>query len=327
MTKCVNTFDEYVEYKKNKTFYSHKYFSKKITTLEFIKNNGHNKEINLHWSVISLRNDLTPEFVMKNLDLPWDWDLVYANPNITIEFVEKNPYHKDEYFRGLSDNPNLTLEFLIKHSESPHWIYDCDEIAYFSDFRWRYYYKSLSKNENFDISWYLKLPDKKWNIKYFAYSNHFDLKWLDIAPLDKEYKKTWFLPMLAGKIPDDLFFQYLQNKKYVTEYNPYDYDGEFKYSEEKMLDKIILHACMIKNEEKRDSFIEKIFQLITNKYDLTNHENFVEILTVRGTPKYKLWRNLTLGSCFPETSLKMMRKSGYDKKSIEMYRDKYNVIE
>jgi hypothetical protein len=56
------------------------------------------------------------EFVEKHIDKPWDWGELSRNPSITLEFVEKHIHKPWEWgYGGLSSNPSITPEFVEKH--------------------------------------------------------------------------------------------------------------------------------------------------------------------------------------------------------------------
>lgn len=152
-----------------------------FVTLDVIKKTANMDKYKWNWAIISCRSELTEEYVLENIDLPWDWELIYAHPNISLEFVEKNPKHSDEYFFGLSDNPNMTLEFLLAHP-SKHWLFNGSLLVYPSDWSWKYYHLGLSKNKSFDISWYNAMPDKGWCIEDFVFSDNFSVDWIEKLP-------------------------------------------------------------------------------------------------------------------------------------------------
>lgn len=167
-------------------------------TLDVIKATSNDSKYKWNWRIISCRSDVTEDFVLENIDLTWDWVLLYANPNITLEFPERNPKHSDEYFYGMSDNPNMTLEFLLAHP-SKHWLFDGSRLAYYSTFAWQYYHLGLSKNKSFDISWYRAMPDKRWCIEDFVFSDNFTVDWIDELP-----EANWQLDyqmMLKAPVP------------------------------------------------------------------------------------------------------------------------------
>jgi len=169
-----------------------------IIALDVIKATANDSKYSWNWGIISFRSDVTEDFVLENIDLPWDWIVLYANPNISLEFVERNPKHRDEYFYGMSDNPNMSLEFLLAHP-SKHWLYDGLEVAYYSTFAWQYKHLGLSKNKSFDISWYHAMPDKRWRIEHFVYSDNFTVDWIDELP-----EANWRLDhqmMLKAPVP------------------------------------------------------------------------------------------------------------------------------
>jgi hypothetical protein len=187
-TKIITTFEDFESYIGEKTYIDWEslssdceYTNTKIITLDVIKKTANDSKYGWNWGVISCRSDVTEDFVLENIDLPWDWIVLYANPNISLGFVERNPKHRDEYFYGMSDNPNMTLEFLLAHP-SKHWLFDGSVVAYCSDWSWKYYHTGLSRNKSFDISWYHAMPDKRWRIPDFVFADKFSVNWIDELP-------------------------------------------------------------------------------------------------------------------------------------------------
>jgi len=201
----ITTVEELDEFLSNKTmkdwesWSSNSEYSRAVSvTLDVIKATANDSKYKWNWGIISCRSDVTEDFVLENIHLPWDWIVLYANPNITLEFPERNPKHRDEYFFGMSDNPNMTLEFLLAHP-SRSWLFDGSRLAYTSDWRWKYYHLGLSRNKSFDISWYHAMPDKPWCIEDFVYSDNFTVEWIDELP-----EANWRLDyqmMLKAPVP------------------------------------------------------------------------------------------------------------------------------
>lgn len=205
MITKITTVEELDEFLGNKTMKNweswssnSEYSTTMSVTLDVIKATANDSKYKWHWGIISSRSDVTEDFVLENSDLPWDWNVLYANPNITLEFPERNPKHRDEYFCGMSDNPNMTLEFLLANP-SKHWLFDGSVVAYLSIFEWQYKHLGLSKNKSFDISWYHAMPDKRWRIEHFVYSDNFTVDWIDELP-----EANWRLDhqmMLKAPVP------------------------------------------------------------------------------------------------------------------------------
>ena len=56
--------------------------------------------------MISKREFITLDIIENNMDLPWDWEYVNGNPNITIEFLKKHTFIPIKPML-LSSNPAL----------------------------------------------------------------------------------------------------------------------------------------------------------------------------------------------------------------------------
>ena len=90
-----------------------KYYQK----LEAILPNPHD----LFWGKLSNRKDLTPEFIEKYIDKPWNYAALSYLPNITIDFIKK---HIDKLWLWsyIQDNPALDAYELMR--EFPEHITD-----------------------------------------------------------------------------------------------------------------------------------------------------------------------------------------------------------
>lgn len=80
-----------------------------------------NPNLPWEWDAISGNTNLTPAFIEKNVGIvssDWDWTFLSRNPAVTMDFVER---HQEESYKwdwsSLSCNPNITFEFIQKHSK------------------------------------------------------------------------------------------------------------------------------------------------------------------------------------------------------------------
>lgn len=90
----------------------------------------------VNWKAISKNSGITPEDIENNLTLPWDWNYVAQNPNITMEFILKHNITNTglspnitlediekypDLFKLkslLSQNPNVTLDYILNHPDN-----------------------------------------------------------------------------------------------------------------------------------------------------------------------------------------------------------------
>ena len=72
-----------------------------------------------HWKVISKNKAITWDFVSKNKHLPWDYEFLSNNPNITLENINQTPFNNWNY-DVFQVNPNFLLsnEDLIKKNHA-----------------------------------------------------------------------------------------------------------------------------------------------------------------------------------------------------------------
>ncbi len=145
------------------------------------------------------RHFITPKFIDKHIDLPWDWYRLSRNPNVTPELIEKY-LDKPWNWEGLSLHPNLTSEFIEKHFDK-RW-----------DWNW------LSRNKKVTLEFIESNMDKPWewslnpNLTIPFIRRHVskvDWKALSRNELkhDKSYtfleelEHTWWMPPNASDVP------------------------------------------------------------------------------------------------------------------------------
>ena len=58
------------------------------------------------------------DFIEKYPDIPWDWEAISDNPNITMDIIEKYPDKLWEW-KYISLNRNITMEFIEKYFDKP----------------------------------------------------------------------------------------------------------------------------------------------------------------------------------------------------------------
>ena len=57
------------------------------------------------------------EFVLAQLDMPWNWEWLSMNPNITMKDVLAHPEMPWDW-KWLSENPNITMNDVLAHPVS-----------------------------------------------------------------------------------------------------------------------------------------------------------------------------------------------------------------
>ena len=57
-------------------------------------------------------------FILRNMDKPWNWDGLSENPSITCEIVEANPDKPWDWF-WLSSNPSITFAIVEANPNEP----------------------------------------------------------------------------------------------------------------------------------------------------------------------------------------------------------------
>lgn len=97
------------------------------------------------WKYLTVNENISPQFIIKNLDYKWDIKNFLANPNITLKFVEKHLKTVEWCMYKLSRM--VTVEFLKKHPDL--------------DYKWGS--NGLSNNPNVTYEFFSKFPDKEWD--------------------------------------------------------------------------------------------------------------------------------------------------------------------
>ena len=75
-----------------------------------------------NWGVLSMNPSITWEIVEENPDKPWNWYWLSENPSITWENIEANP-DKPWNWNGFSRNPSITWEMVEANSDKPWNLY------------------------------------------------------------------------------------------------------------------------------------------------------------------------------------------------------------
>lgn len=73
----------------------------------------------LRWDLLTMNENMTPEIIFNNVDLPWDWSALSSNKNFTTEVLNdisrRYKWLPDRLFRTLSEWSNATLEEVLRN--------------------------------------------------------------------------------------------------------------------------------------------------------------------------------------------------------------------
>lgn len=75
-----------------------------------------NLDLDWNWEIISMRKDITFEMIQSRPNLPWNWNRISINPNITIEIVKKHP-ECSWNFGNFTRNKSVTFEMYKKNKD------------------------------------------------------------------------------------------------------------------------------------------------------------------------------------------------------------------
>ena len=68
------------------------------------------------------------QYILDNLNLPWNWFNLSRNENVTWELIQKYPNLPWDY-QGLSGNPNITLKIIKENSHKKWFWQDISDIV------------------------------------------------------------------------------------------------------------------------------------------------------------------------------------------------------
>lgn len=90
-----------------------------------------NPQLPWKYQMLSCNNNLTMEFILENADKKWDWLCVLSHEAITMEHVYNNPQLPWKH-RGLSCNTNIRAEYILSNMSKP-WNFEvlCVNAGFF----------------------------------------------------------------------------------------------------------------------------------------------------------------------------------------------------
>ena len=83
------------------------------------------------------------QFIIDNPELPWNWNMISRNPNLTMNFINDNP-DKPWNWNMISYNPNLTMNFINKYPDKDWCWYEISKNPF------------TKEKENFQMKRYRK---------------------------------------------------------------------------------------------------------------------------------------------------------------------------
>jgi len=84
------------------------------------------------WESLSYNDNITWDIVQAHPDEPWDWSALSKNKCVTWEIVQKHP-EKPWYWRDISQNPNITWE-IVQANLDKNW--DFYKLTYHPNITW-----------------------------------------------------------------------------------------------------------------------------------------------------------------------------------------------
>jgi hypothetical protein len=150
----------------------------------------------LFW--IELNPNLTMEYINKNnYNRNWDWDLISKNSNITMDMIVSN-MDKPWVWESVSDNPNITIEFILSHMDkklcwssiSYNSNITPNDVQNYPRLPWDWYW--LSKNPNITLNFIEFYIDKPWDWSYLSSNSIITMEFVE-----KYIDKPWDLSLLC----------------------------------------------------------------------------------------------------------------------------------
>jgi hypothetical protein len=145
-------------------------------------------ELPWNWDIISANSNITMKDVEANLDKPWNYNHMSCNKSVTCDFIEKN-ITENWNWCALSWNLAITENFVEKHFDKP-WNWEC-----------------LSENVQLSFDFIEKWIDKPWNFIRLSYRKDFS-----ISLFEKYPTKDWSVSVFFEH--PDMTFDFIQNSKY-----------------------------------------------------------------------------------------------------------------
>ena len=165
-------------------------------TIEFVRK--HLKMFEDHFEALSTNRAFTYECICENSDLPWIWENVCANPNVTMNIIFKNP--EMLHWKGISMNPTLSMSMVCYY----HNKIDFNQFTYRKDLTLDVIRRFPNKNWNWDFlshrnslinaCFVCEFINKPWNFKAISQNSDIDLSLFDRFP-----DKDWEWHFIAGR--------------------------------------------------------------------------------------------------------------------------------
>ena len=188
-------------------------------TLDFINQISSNKNIkpNWNWTGISQSSKITFDDVLQNMDKPWDFKLLNANPNLTLEGIlkimsnfTKTQQKKIFDWNFISANQNLDFNDVLQNLDLP-WVKSelarnmnlkIEHLRKFEKDYFKNYWFEISKNSGISMDDIDNNMDLPWNFE--GISEHYHLT-LDFVK--KYIDKPWNFSKLCedGVFMDDYY--------------------------------------------------------------------------------------------------------------------------
>lgn len=156
----------------------------------------------------------------------WNWERLSANPNITLEYIDKHPT-SDKYrwnWLGISSNPNITIEFVEKYYNSNKYRWDWGELSHYLPITlkifekyissWNYF--RLSHNCSITIEIISKYKSLGWDWEVISCNPNITMK------IVEEYKNlpwSWEAFSWNPNITMDFIKKHPENNKITYNYN------------------------------------------------------------------------------------------------------------
>jgi len=117
----------------------------------------------INWQSISKNANLLPEHIEQHPELPWYWNFIASNPNLTFDFINHfisiGKFSKKTIIEKLALNPVITPAILEKLIEK------------YPSIKWEYSY--FSKNTSFTEDWIRSHLDYNWDWEQLATRLHY----------------------------------------------------------------------------------------------------------------------------------------------------------
>jgi hypothetical protein len=150
------------------------------------------------WEYLTQNENITMDDINNNMNLQWEWEFISNNPNITIDFIKSHMdlFQSGKVWINISKNPGITFDDYINNKELP----------------WNLNF--LSTNPNITLDIILNYKYIKWELCSLCYNPNITLKYLSDNVI--HMKNSYYFTVLNNMGNYNTYFNSKLYKKRMT---------------------------------------------------------------------------------------------------------------